>query len=178
MLRSGADEGRSPQVSSYFPGAGGSLHLLHLRGTNDDGDGFYQYTPRGKRSDCAAEYIPSDITGRLTYYTSDSTFLKVEIVTTPSGDWWNQIWNLYFPDGRRVTGTSDTADTLYNANGNAIHFANACADPPVNPPTCNMPYTVVSDDFNREVRIDTNVNNATLGVDTQKQDRITAPSAT
>jgi RHS repeat-associated protein len=139
--------------------ADGSQHVLHLRGYGDElgdgynGDGYYAIGPDGRRTICAtfSSHYPADLTGRLTYYTSDGTFLKLEIDADGSSPWWQKQWTLYFPDGRRITGYSDRADAIYDANGNRIDIQQLCRDP-----ECNSPYTQISDAFGRAVTIDYN----------------------
>ena len=60
----------------------GSQHLLHLLGYGDEkgdgyyGDGFYAITMNGARSNCAQNNpnrYPSNVTGTLTYFTTDGS---------------------------------------------------------------------------------------------------------
>ncbi len=131
--------------------ADGSQHVLHLRGYGDElgdgyrGDGYYAIGPDGRYVGCGT--LPN-VTGRLTYYTSDGTFLKLEIDADGSS-WAEKQWTLYFPDGRRITGYTDRADAIYDANGNRIDIQQLCRDP-----ECNTTYTQVSDSFGRAVTID------------------------
>jgi hypothetical protein len=67
------------------------------------------------------------VNGWLTYFTTDGSYLKLEIYADGS-DWQKQNWYLYFPDGRRVVGRGDQVEALYDANGNAIRVANICVD--------------------------------------------------
>src|SRR5204862_1070659 len=109
--------------------ADGSLHLLHLKPPNSnivwgqgyEGDGFYGITAAGTASECAAKWgWPAQTNGWLTYYTSDGSYLKLEIYADglscdPNrapipGDWQCKQWYLYFPDGRRVIGRGYEAE--------------------------------------------------------------------
>ena len=85
----------------------GSLHILHLKGFGDEisdnyaADGFYALDLNGVRSDCAkthTNWYPQDVlNSKLTYYTTDGSFLKFEIPTAMEG----------FPDiGRQAPGTN------------------------------------------------------------------------
>lgn len=163
----------------------GSLHVLHLRGFGADisdnyiGDGFYAIAPNGKRGPCAAYYTPmypSDVTGRLTYFTSDGSFLKLEIIADGSLDWWNKDWRLYFPDGRRAIGQGAQLATLIDSNGNQIHFTNDCYDPPPGG-DCDRPYTIISDDFNRQIKVDRNITGAAEETATEMTDKVTVTRA-
>src|SRR5437773_3149054 len=122
--------------------ADGSLHVLHLKPATSNidwnegykGDGFYPITASGKASACAAKWgWPAQTNGWFTYYTSDGSFLKLEINANGSNEG-TQQWYLYFPDGRRVVGRGYEAEKLYDANGNVISFSNVL-DAESNPET-------------------------------------------
>jgi hypothetical protein len=138
--------------------ADGSQHVLHLRGYGDElgdgyiGDGYYAFWPGGQRSFCATQstHYPADLTGRLTYYTSDGTFLKLEIDAGDSA-YWGRPWTLYFPDGRRVTGYGDRGDAIYDANGNRIGIQPLCRDA-----NCTLLSTEINDSLGRKITIDYN----------------------
>ncbi len=138
--------------------ADGSLHVLHLRGSGNEtdlnsyrGDGFFQVSPNGRPSPCGARSGVPMQNGWLTYYTSDGSFLKLEIYADGSGaDWSTEPWYLYFPDGRRVAGKGIGATDLYDPNGNRIRFVDICADFP----NCTQPYTQILDSSNHEIRMD------------------------
>src|SRR5262249_19169678 len=86
--------------------ADGSLHVMHLREGYSDRNGFSAIDLDGKRSLCATLYpqaYPNDIIGTLNYYSTDSTFMKLEIPADGT-DWTQKQWNLYLPDGRRIMG--------------------------------------------------------------------------
>jgi RHS repeat-associated protein len=163
----------------------GSWHVLHLKGygaeVNDGytaGDGFYAFTPDGTRDGfaCNPSYPGPMLPGRLTYYTSDGTYLKLEI-DADGTDWTQKVWVLYSPDGRRVVGTGNAAGTAneaigtIDANGNTFLFYNYCVDFP----TCNQPETGIEDAFNRWVILEYNVTNSNKSTDTQMQDQIFGP---
>jgi RHS repeat-associated protein len=122
----------------------GSQHVLQLRDGGDsfsgdsyDGndDGFFGIAPNGLGPETFA--LPDGHSlghscwtnqgwyrnGRLTYYTSDGSFLKLEIEADGS-PWQNKTWYLYFPDGRIAEGRWHQIEKLRDANGNTIIFAN------------------------------------------------------
>src|SRR5262249_29913832 len=86
----------------------------------------------------------------LNYYSTDSTFMKLEIPADGT-DWTQKQWNLYLPDGRRIMGKNTTATGLWDANNNHIQFVSDCYDS-----TCDQPFTAIRDDLGREIRIDVN----------------------
>ncbi len=88
-----------------------------------DGEGFLVYAENGlphPACDLTA------ISGRLTYYTVDGTYLKLEIDADglrPDGDSANaEEWILHYPDGRRVHGRGNRVERIYDANGNWVEF--------------------------------------------------------
>jgi hypothetical protein len=108
----------------------GSQHILHLLGYGDEkndgywGDGFYAIDMAGVRSPCAVEEpgrYPANVTGTLTYYTTDGSYLRLQIHADGSS-WAQKQWTLFYPDGRRVAGRFDQAEHLYDANNNGIHI--------------------------------------------------------
>jgi RHS repeat-associated protein len=120
----------------------GSQHILHLKGFSEevpnesyDGEGWFGIAadgmPPGSDSGALQCWITQGwlASGRLTYFTSDGSYLKLEIETTAGVYWWNKTWTLYFPDGRRAEGRGSKLDALYDANSNKIVFENTCADP-------------------------------------------------
>lgn len=137
----------------------GSQHILHLRGYGDEigdgyyGDGFYGIGPDGRRSVCATQSssYPANLTGRLTYYTTDGTFLKLEIDASVGTDtWWDKTWTLYYPDGRRITGRTDTVEAIYDANGNKVEFQRTCRK---GDPNCTAPELNITDDVGRSINV-------------------------
>ena len=141
----------------------GSLHIMQLRGygaavsDNYSGDGFFGIYPlTGRANVCAAKYHewPSQLTGWLSYYSIDGSYLKLEVYVDGSGNMDAAPFYIYYPDGQRATGHGFFIENLFDANGNGIHFSNHCADDP-----CNFTYTAISDDAGHEIRI---VQNGTL----------------
>ncbi len=108
----------------------GSLHTLFLLNEDNaedtvwDGEGFLIYDENGlpHTSTCAT---PENnlVTQRLTYYTVDGSYLKVEIeadgANSPTA---HAEWILHYPDGRRVHGKHRKVDRIYDANGNWVEF--------------------------------------------------------
>ena len=148
----------------------GSQHLLHLLGYGDEkgdgyyGDGFYAITMNGARSNCAQSNpnrYPSNVTGTLTYFTTDGSYLRFQINAT-GGVPTNQTWTLFYPDGRRVIGRGDRAEHIYDANGNGIHIANQTENGHI--------VTYISDDFGRSIRLE---NSLTSSIN-EREDKITA----
>jgi RHS repeat-associated protein len=146
----------------------GSQHLLHLLGYGDEkdsyyGDGFYAIDMAGLRSSCASQHpgkYPANVTGKLTYYTTDGSYLRFEISANGSS-WVNQQWTLFYPDGRRVVGRYDQAEHIYDANGNGIHFTKATEN--------GHTVSYITDDFNRSIRIEHNLTSSP----TEKEDKVT-----
>jgi hypothetical protein len=96
----------------------GSLHVLHHSGEPFADDGFYRFNPAGKPFVLCTTLTP--MAGLQTYYTTDGSFLRLQIFADGSPDWWTKQWTLFFPDGRKAVGTSDRLEHLYDANGNGM----------------------------------------------------------
>jgi RHS repeat-associated protein len=135
----------------------GSLHTMQLRGygaamnDNYSGDGFFGIYPlTGRANVCAALHgdWPSQLTGWLTYYSIDGSYLKLEVYVDGSGNMDAAPFYIYYPDGQRATGHGFFVDALYDANGNGIHFSNHCIDE-----NCYRAYRTISDDAGHEIRI-------------------------
>jgi len=153
----------------------GSLHLLHHKGEPFANDGFYRFDPAGKPFVLCTGLTP--LTGLQSYYTTDGSFLRLQILADGSADWWTKQWTLFFPDGRKAVGAGDKLLHLFDANNNGIHFNNYCDDV-----DCDMPSTVILDDTNpnddislptRRVRVDFNVTDAVFETGSAMQDNIT-----
>ena len=113
----------------------GSQHTLHLKGQGTEvevggsPDGFYPFNPNGQRSPCAttspgSSTYPSNLTGTLTYFTTDGSFLKLEVDTLTG----LQAWRLFLPDGSRIIGVGEAAKAIDDASGNRVAIADQCND--------------------------------------------------
>jgi RHS repeat-associated protein len=156
----------------------GSMHVLHHIGEPFANDGFYRLDAAGKPFALCTTLGP--VSGWQSYYTTDGSFLRLQIFADGSPDWWTKQWWLTFADGRKAVGTGDKLQRLYDANGNGIYFNNYCDDM-----DCDMPWTVILDDTNpgddpanpaRRVRVNFNVTDAVFETDTAMQDTITTTS--
>ena len=156
----------------------GSLHTMQLRGygaamnDNYSGDGFFGIYPlTGKGNVCAALHNdwPSQLTGWLSYYSIDGSYLKLEIYVDGSGNLNAAPFYIYYPDGRRAAGHGFYIEALYDANGNGIHFSGQCVDP-----QCNQMYKTIRDDLGREINILYNSDALSTGVwDPNRTDSVT-----
>jgi RHS repeat-associated protein len=101
----------------------GSKHEMHLGGAHTGDDGYTDIMPDGNvapppTQPCSAvtpEY------GTLAYYSSDGTYLRLEIQHDADANWENNPWTLYLPDGGRVTG-GNAAQRIYDRNNNFIEI--------------------------------------------------------
>jgi RHS repeat-associated protein len=146
----------------------GSSHILH-RGADDDGKA--SVSPDGKDTTC--NHMPA-ISGLLTYYTADGSYLKAETIANQS-NWFTQDWNIYYPDGRHVTVKPAIGETkIYDANDNWISIRNGCMDRPPEG-DCSLPYTEIKDSsLRRTIAINYNVTDASIPSG-WIQDNIVAP---
>jgi len=157
----------------------GSLHTMQLHGygeaMNDhySGDGFFGIYPlTGRANVCAALHHnwPSQLTGWLSYYSIDGSYLKLEIYVDGSNNVNSAPFYIYYPDGRRATGHGFYIESLYDANGNGIHFSNHCIDE-----FCNQMYKTIADDSGHQINILYNAGGLPYGTwQADRTDAITA----
>jgi hypothetical protein len=79
----------------------GGKHEFHLQGQQET-EGYYKYMPDGRPSNWCGSTQP--LTGTLTYYSVDGTYMRLEVEHDSDANWSNNPWTLYMPDGGRVTG--------------------------------------------------------------------------
>ncbi|MGJ5814500.1 RHS repeat domain-containing protein [Paludibaculum fermentans] len=139
---------------TLIAGDGGS-HQLWLRvptaGQNDS-DGFSQFDMMGKN------ILGTDIGPNLTYYTTDGSFIRVEVVV-------GNTWTAYFPNGDYVTGpirnnNPKDADKICDRNANCSHIVNQ-----VDGVTLWISTTEIADDFGRKIVISYSGDPNAAGVD-------------
>jgi hypothetical protein len=113
---------RHYKVKVAFPD--GSLREFLPRGFGSPlEEGFYDIRPDGWQSRFNGSYV-SDVpylTNTLTYYTFDGTYIKLEVQHDSDGNWWNNPWTLYFPDGTKVT---NFGTRITDRNGNYVEWSN------------------------------------------------------
>lgn len=96
----------------------GSRHELHPQGHNDDAglqDSFYRVRFDGVVESCGFSQYRTG--SALSYYSDDGSYLRLDVSYDNDLDSGNNTWNLYFPDGSRVT----SAGYIYDRNGNSIN---------------------------------------------------------
>jgi hypothetical protein len=96
----------------------GAKHELRLTGRTD-GDGFHDVWQDGSPA-CSGGTAAS---GTLVYYTTDGTFLRLEVEHDSDSNGQNNPWTLYLPDGGRVTG-GNASQKIYDRNNNYIEVVN------------------------------------------------------
>jgi RHS repeat-associated protein len=113
---------RHYKVRVAFPD--GSVHEFLPRGFGSPMDeGYYDIRPDGWRSQFNGSYVADVpyLTNTLTYYTFDGTYIKLEVQHDSDGNWWNNPWTLYFPDGTKVT---NLGTRITDRNGNYVEWSN------------------------------------------------------
>lgn len=113
----------------------GALRLLRLAGyvnaqgtksggsagfDDNFGDGYYVYSPDGLGRSCSGESFPALTNGRLLYYTSDGSYIRVEVTTTGEANWSSLQWTVFLPDGSRASGKGPGTEYFLDRNGNRI----------------------------------------------------------
>lgn len=123
----------------------GSSKVLYLRGQSVAWDGFTAYKPDG--TSC----VPNTgrLSGPLTYFTADGSFLRLEMPVDSTGNtpWTSQQWTLYFPNGTQVTGINQQTSKITDHNGNALSVVNLKLSD-------GNPATRLVDDLGRYIQIE------------------------
>lgn len=113
---------RHYKVKVSFPD--GSVHEFLPRGFGSPlEEGYYDIRPDGWQTRFTGGYVQDVpyLTNTLTYYTFDGTYIKLEIQHDSDGNWWNNPWSLYFPDGTKVT---NLGTRITDRNGNYVEWSN------------------------------------------------------
>jgi YD repeat-containing protein len=119
----------------------GAHHALKLYGQSDNnGDSSYWFDPQTGYNACSGQTLASP----LTYYTSDGSYLRVQI-NTPGDQ-----WSIYLPDGAQASGSGiginaagPMATSIQDRNGNKVSIV----------PDNGAGATVLTDDLGRSVTI-------------------------
>jgi RHS repeat-associated protein len=164
------------KVQVIFPD--GSAHEFAPQGyqtaSNTTGDGYYNIRPDGYLISCQCTPLvqypwvscTSPITlvnaGTITYYSTDGTYIRLDVAHDSDNNQWNNAWTMYLPDGTRVVGSGFTgigggmplgspgSERVYDRNNNYvdIQITNSLIS--------------LTDQFNRSVSVQ---RNASPGVD-------------
>ena len=132
------------KVKVAFPD--GSVHEFLPRGFGSPMDeGYYDIRPDGWRSQFNGSYVADVpyLTNTLTYYTFDGTYIKLEVQHDSDGNWWNNPWTLYFPDGTKV---SNFGTRITDRNGNYVEWSNVTYN--------SHPATQLMDQLGRKIVIE------------------------
>ncbi|HEY9284576.1 MAG TPA: hypothetical protein VIP46_14060, partial [Pyrinomonadaceae bacterium] len=116
-------------------------------------------TNAGTLQDCEFRDHTFFSTTGMTYYTTDGTFLRLEVAHDGDRDWTNNAWTLSFPNGMRVKGNVLTAggarvQQIYDSNDNFVEIRGTASG------------MTVSDQFGRSVSLHAGV--------TPNEDHVTA----
>jgi RHS repeat-associated protein len=132
------------KLKMIFPD--GSSHEMRPSGFND-GNGadaladYFDVRPDGYRENCGGN--PYWYTGTMVYYSTDGSYLRLEVQHDGDQDWGNNPWTLYLPDGTRVTSSPTAPQRIYDRNNNYIEIG--LFDTPAGPTT------EIKDQLNRSV---------------------------
>ncbi|MGH9754034.1 MAG: hypothetical protein ACREA2_14755, partial [Blastocatellia bacterium] len=124
----------------------GSLHEFRPGGHPEHSslqDGYFAIRPDGWTTNCSGD--SSQVSGPMTYYSIDGTYLRLEFSHDGDSNWANNPWTLYFPDGGRVTGGS-APQRVYDDNNNHLEIQNITYN--------SHPATRIVDQLNRQVIIE------------------------
>jgi RHS repeat-associated protein len=117
------------RLTVLFPD--GSRHTLHLYPNTPSsnspgevykdyfGEGYYDVYFNGSTTGCPQSIALA--TGKVTYYTTDGTYVRVVFDNTPGA---TVMWTMYFADGRTVAVGVDGKTRMYDRNGNTVTITN------------------------------------------------------
>jgi len=124
----------------------GSSHEFRPIGYQDAYyDGYFNIFPDGWMTVCFGN-DHFDNFGTMTYYSTDGTYLRLDVQHDADNNWENNPWTLYFPDGMRVTG-GNAPQRIYDRNDNFIEIQNIILPN-------GHPATNISDQLNRSIQIE------------------------
>lgn len=108
----------------------GSLHEFRPTGYQDlQDDDYFWIMPDGRKATCSGRpngsnpLIVSHTSSTMTYYSNDSTYIRLDVQHDADTNWANNPWTLFFPDGRRVTG-GNAPQRMYDRNNNYVEIQN------------------------------------------------------
>jgi hypothetical protein len=143
------------KVAMSFPD--GSIHEFIPYGYgNTYIEDYYPIRPDGYGFDSACHWnMLSSAT--MTYYSTDGTYLKLEVQHDADAQWENNPWTLSLPDGGKVKFNEPGASGLriYDSNSNYVEVQNFIL------PNGN-PVNKIVDQFNRSISIEFDPSQGTL----------------
>jgi RHS repeat-associated protein len=92
----------------------GGLKELNMRGQPDTSDGYYPIDEKGRKNCSIGGGAPLS---SLVLYTSDSSFLRLELPTDGVNDYSTKTWSLYLPNGSKAEGQAEFTSKFVDANG-------------------------------------------------------------
>ncbi len=156
------------KVEVIFPD--GSSHEFAPQGFQyagyTTGDGYYSIRPDGYRTYCqcvpliqypyvsCTKPLEPYYNNTMTYYSTDGTYLRLDVLHDSDGSPWSNSWVMYAPDGTRVVGAGLTGigggapepgvglQRIYDRNNNYVEVQN------------NRSAVTVTDQFNRTVWVE------------------------
>jgi RHS repeat-associated protein len=106
------------KMQVMFPD-GGVHEFAPMSGTNGLNDGFYDVDYQGRRAVCTN--VTDVVTNGMIYYSTDGTYMRLEIARDSDSNPSNNAWTLYMRDGTRVTG-GNAPQRIYDRNENYIEI--------------------------------------------------------
>jgi RHS repeat-associated protein len=122
----------------------GSMHEFRPSGDTDLlQDGYFAMRPDGWRTNCYSD--SPHVSGPMTYYSIDGSYLRLEFAHDGDGNWMDNPWTLYFPDGGRVTG-GNAPQLIYDRNYNYLEIQNITYN--------SHPATRIVDQLDRQIIVE------------------------
>lgn len=134
------------KLTVVFPDGG--QHIM-LPSGYPESYGYSTIRPDGKIIDlgCNVSYT----TNMVSYFSTDGSFLRLDVQHDVDTNWKNNPWTLYFPDGTRVTG-GNAPQRIYDRNNNYVEILNFTVN--------NQPVIQIRDQLGRylSINIDNSLN--------------------
>ena len=113
---------RHYKVKVAFPDGSVREFLPHGFGSPME-EGYYDIRPDGWQTRFTGGMVQDVpyLTGTLTYYTFDGSYIRLEVEHDSDNQWGNNPWTLYFPDGTKVT---NFGKRITDRNGNYVEWSN------------------------------------------------------
>lgn len=111
------------KLQIVFPDGG--VHDFRLQTDKPEPDSnqlnFFPMLPTGEASQYSSCEGWASTNGKVTYYSVDGTYMRLEFEHDNVGGWSDNQWTLYMPDGTRVTG-GNAPQRIYDRNNNYIEI--------------------------------------------------------
>ncbi len=148
---SGINESFEPYKLQLVTPDGGKHALAVGTGSTTNEEGFMNIWPDGRPACGGTNPDPGE---KIVYFTTDSTYYRLELITDSDTNWQNNKWTLYAADGSTVSfePVSGVYERITDRNGNYIDVKEIASDSNYS----NHRTTTLIDQLSRKVVIEYN----------------------